>query len=88
MNLKVEFRTSKKTVEWSDSFENLLELAEQNGIEIDSQCGQGYCGTCKVRLLSGEVNMETTDGLDNEDVRQNMILPCVATPRNDVAVEA
>lgn len=88
MSPKVEFRTSNKTIEWDDSFENLLELAEQNGVVIDNQCGQGYCGTCKVKLLSGKVSMEATDGLDNEDIRQNMILPCVAAPETDVIIEA
>jgi len=88
MRLKIEFKRSGKTVEWDDRFANLLELAEKNGIAIENECLQGYCGTCKVKLLSGEVDMEVTDGLDDEDMKQNMILPCVAVPRTDVTIEA
>jgi ferredoxin len=88
MNVRVEFKKSGKTVEWNERFSNLLELAEDNGITIDSECGQGYCGTCKVRLLSGEVDMEVTDGLDDEDVDHNMVLSCVAVPKTDIIIEA
>jgi ferredoxin len=88
MGLKVEFRDSGKTLEWDDSLESILELAEANGIIIKSNCGMGACGTCKVELLSGEVNMEQDDGLDDEDRDKNMILPCVSTPLTDVFIKA
>jgi hypothetical protein len=32
--------------------------------------------------------METIDGLEDEDVKQNMILPCVARPKGSIVVEA
>lgn len=88
MNHKVEFRTSGKTVEWDDKYDSILELAEENGVGIESECQQGYCGTCKVKLLSGEVDMSDDSGLEDEDLDNNMILPCVATPKTDVALEA
>jgi len=84
----VEFRKSGKKVAWDDRLENLLELAEENGIEIESACREGYCGTCKTKLVSGEVDMELTDGLEDVDFKENMILPCVATPKSDIIVEA
>ena len=88
MSLKVEFKKSEKTVEWEERFESILELAEENGIEIESACRQGFCGTCKTKLLSGEVHMEVTDGLEDEDEKQNMILPCVAIPTTDIVIDA
>lgn len=88
MSLKVEFKKSEKTVEWEERFESILELAEENGIEIENACRQGFCGTCKTELLSGEVSMEITDGLEDEDVKQNMILPCVAIPTTDIVIDA
>ena len=87
MALKVEFKRSAKTLEWDGRVENILELAEENNIAIESECQQGYCGTWKVKLLSGEVDMERTDGLDNEDIQQNMILPCIAVPKTDVVID-
>ena len=88
MAYQVEFRASGKTVEWSDQYQSLLELAQAHGVEIDSLCEQGICGTCKVRLISGQVEMEDADVLEPEDVAQNMILACVAVPTSDLVVDA
>jgi len=84
----IEFRDSGKTVEWDDSYENILDLAEANGIDIESNCLIGVCGTCKVELLSGEVDMEQDEGLEDEDRDNNMILPCVSIPLTDVVIKA
>ena len=88
MAIQVEFKQSGKTVQWDESLDSILELARANGIEIDSDCEAGICGTCKVRLLSGKVDMEAEDGLENEDIEQNMILACVAVPITDISLEA
>lgn len=88
MGTTIEFRKSGKTVQWDDAAENILELAEDNDIAIDSECMAGVCGTCKTRLLAGKVDMETDDGLEEEDRQNNMILPCVATPVTDVVLDA
>jgi uncharacterized protein len=88
MTLKVSFTKSDKVVNWNESVDNLLELAEDHDIPIESDCRWGYFGTCKTRLLSGEVDMELTDGLEDEDLQQHMILPCVAAPKTDVDLEA
>ncbi len=88
MSLKIEFKKSGKTFEWDDRFENLLDFAEEKGISMESTCRVGVCGTCKVKLVSGEVFMESEDGLDEEDKSNQMILPCVATPQTDLVIEA
>jgi ferredoxin len=88
MTFIVDFRKSGKKVPWNDRFESLLDLAEENGIDIENACREGVCGTCKIRLLSGEVDMEITDALEDEDLKQNMILACVAKPKSDLVVEA
>ena len=87
MKIKVEFRNSKKTVEWDNRFSSILELARESGVEIETDCEQGICGTCKARLISGEVDMENDDGLDEADLEQNMILPCVSVPKTDVVLD-
>lgn len=86
MALTVEFKKSRKTVEWDDRFDSILELSDEHGVEIDRECMQGFCGTCKTSLLEGEVDMETTDGLEDQD--QYMILPCVAVPITNVVIDA
>jgi ferredoxin len=86
--LKVEFRKSGKVVEWQDRFESILELAEDEGIQIPFECRQGFCGECKIKMISGEVSMEETQGLENGDETGNVILPCVAIPVTDVILES
>ncbi|MEJ2725966.1 MAG: 2Fe-2S iron-sulfur cluster binding domain-containing protein [Deltaproteobacteria bacterium] len=88
MSLRIEFRKSGKTVQWEERFESLLELARENGIEIETECEQGICGACRTKLLSGEVEMEIEDGLDDEARDKNMILMCVAIPKTDIVLEA
>ena len=88
MGLKIEFVKSGKTLEWNDEVENIRELAEDNGIEIPTDCGVGVCGTCKTKLLSGNVSMDTEEGLTDEDKDQGLILPCVAVPETNVKLEA
>jgi ferredoxin len=88
MGTKIEFKSSGKTAEWEDRFSSLLDLAREAGVEMETDCEQGFCGTCKARLISGEVDMETDDGLDEADLEENMILPCVSVPKTDVVLEA
>lgn len=88
MSIRVKFLKSDKTVTWDDRLESLLALALENDIPLETDCEQGFCGTCKCRLVSGEVDMETQDGLDDADVEQGLILPCVAVPKTDIVIDA
>ncbi|MFO7875717.1 MAG: 2Fe-2S iron-sulfur cluster binding domain-containing protein [Desulfovermiculus sp.] len=87
MVLKVYFNQSGQEVEWNDKYGSLLELAQENNIPIESDCEQGFCGTCKMKLVEGSVDMEESSGLEDEDLETNMILPCVSVPRTDVNIE-
>jgi len=66
----------------------VLEAAESIGVEIDWSCRSGTCGSCKVKLTSGEVSMEVDDGLDAEDRAAGLILACQARATANIAVEA
>ena len=88
MTFRVEFKKSGKTLEWKSSSGNLLDFAEENGIQMESGCRMGVCGSCKVKLISGTVATETEDGLEDADKADRMILPCVAVPESDLEVEA
>lgn len=68
--------------------ETLLESSEKNGVLIPSGCRQGVCGTCRTRLLSGRVRMETEEGLNDELRSQGFILPCVSRPLGDITLDA
>lgn len=66
----------------------ILDAAEDVGVVIDYSCRQGFCGLCKVKLLSGEVHMAVEDGLTPVDKTSGLILACQAKATQDVTVEA
>ena len=57
-------------------------------VDIENSCRAGSCGSCKVKLLRGDVDMEVDDGLEPEDRVSGYILACQAIPKTDVEVEA
>ncbi len=68
--------------------QSVLELSEELAIPIEFSCRVGTCGVCKVKMTSGEVEMEVEDALDSSDKTNGVILACQAKPTNDIAVEA
>lgn len=68
--------------------QTILELSEELGIGIEFSCRVGTCGVCKVKMTSGEVDMDVDDGLDVDEKATGMILACQAKPRGPVEVEA
>jgi ferredoxin-NADP reductase/mono/diheme cytochrome c family protein len=83
----VEFTKSRATVSVSGG-QTLLEAANENGVPIPSACRQGQCGTCKTRLLEGDVNMTAEQGLDPESRSRGFVLTCVGYPRGNVRLDA
>ncbi len=83
----VNFAISGKTTPLSPD-ETVLEAAERIDVEIDNSCRTGMCGVCAIKLLSGQVTMETEDGLEDEQKAAGMILACQAKSAGDVTVEA
>lgn len=63
---------------------SLLQAAEDAGLRWPSSCLAGECGDCRMRLLSGSVDMTSVDGLTEEDEAAGYVLTCVAHPTSDV----
>ena len=51
----VTFATSGRDAEWTPASGSLLELAEASGLQPEFSCRNGSCGTCRTRILEGEV---------------------------------
>ncbi len=88
MSFQVEFKKTGRSFPWDSRFENLLEFTEDKGIAIENVCRAGVCGTCKTKILSGKVFMETEEGLSDEGKASNFFLPCVAIPLSNLAMDA
>ncbi|OQW47475.1 MAG: hypothetical protein A4S09_15250 [Proteobacteria bacterium SG_bin7] len=83
---QVTFKKCGKTLGIHEN-ETVLELAESSGIDIPYSCRIGTCGTCKVKLITGQVSMEVQDSLTDEDKQQNIILACQAKAKSDLTIE-
>jgi glycine betaine monooxygenase B len=83
----IEFVRSSRTCSFNAA-RTLLETAELNGVNIPYSCRQGQCGTCATRLLSGDVKMDSEDGLDADLKAQGYVLTCVARAQGDVRLDA
>jgi len=81
----VSFRQSKQQIIWSAEDGSLLEFAEDNGLQIPSSCKAGACGTCEVRLLSGEV--EYPRGETSFSVNPGFCLTCACVPKGAISLD-
>lgn len=74
--VEIVFAKSGKTVGVSAG-DYLLDVAEEHGVEIESGCRSGNCGTCKLIKTSGEVVMEAQTALSEADIADGYVLACV-----------
>lgn len=63
---------------------SLLESLECHRLEVHSHCREGFCGACRTKLVSGEVEY-TTDPLAYID--DDEILPCCCIPKSDLVIK-
>ncbi|CBJ79867.1 conserved hypothetical protein [Xenorhabdus bovienii SS-2004] len=73
------------SVYYSSGFHrNLLEALEQGKVQLEYQCRQGYCGSCRVRLVKGKVGYSCKP---LAFVNEGEILPCSCHPLTDIEIE-
>lgn len=73
----VYFASSAKEARWAPGDGSLLELAESRGLNPDFSCRGGSCGTCKTRLVSGNVHYPNPPAQLPEN---GSVLICCAVP--------
>ena len=66
--------------------QTLLEAAESAGVPMESLCRSGVCGTCRARLLGGDVHC-TSDALGDHERAEGWVLPCVTWAKSDVTLD-
>jgi len=66
--------------------ESLLDQGENAGLILPYSCRGGSCGSCKAKLISGEVKQSSTDGLSVDEQQQGYILLCSCNPLTDIEV--
>lgn len=68
--------------------QTVLQVARACGVRIPAACEAGLCGTCKVRKASGEVAMNHSGGILDEEIADGFILACCARPLTAIEVAA
>jgi len=76
-SVPVVFQRSAKEARWQPDGGSLLELAESRGLHPEFSCRGGSCGTCKTRLISGQVNYPQPPADVPDD---GHVLICCAVP--------
>ncbi|MFR9805291.1 PDR/VanB family oxidoreductase [Pseudonocardia sp. RS010] len=77
---EVEFAESGITVEVAAG-QSILDAAQGAGIEVDSSCTEGTCGTCETVVLSGEIDHRDSVLSASERAAGDVMMVCVSRAR-------
>jgi len=67
---------------------SILDAALDEDIDIPFSCQSGSCGSCRGKIIKGEVEMEEDEGLTPEEIEKGYILNCVSFPKSsDLVIE-
>ena len=83
---KVEFTKSRRVIEVAADT-HVLAAARAAGMRLPSSCTRGLCGTCKSKLVSGEVSMQHQGGIRQREIDRGMVLICCSKPLSDLVIE-
>jgi ferredoxin-NADP reductase len=83
--LQIQFTRSGRSLPWNATYSNLLDFAEAHGIQIESGCRSGSCGSCVSTLASGSVEYANPPDFE---IEPGQCLLCVGKPRTSLTLEA
>jgi CDP-4-dehydro-6-deoxyglucose reductase len=88
MTLQISIRPSDHAFPAEDG-ETVLQAAMRADLMIPYGCRNGACGTCKGRILEGEVDFgpHQPSTLTDDEKRRGLALFCVAKPKTDLVIE-
>ncbi len=85
-SFRVQFLKQGKAIEVAAD-QTILASAKKAGIRLPSSCANGICGTCKSRLVSGNVEMKHDGGIRQREIDAGFFLPCCSRPLGDLVVD-
>jgi len=68
------------------STQSLLEALESAGVPIIGACRSGVCGSCKCRIVAGQVESTSSATLSAEEIDSGYVLACSSRARSDLTV--
>jgi len=85
--IKVTFLPFETCVEVPQGI-SILEAVQKSGLPLKTSCGgQGTCGDCVVRILSGTYRKKSSAALSDRLVSQGYALACQTTIKSDLTLQ-
>ncbi|WP_312950909.1 class I ribonucleotide reductase maintenance protein YfaE [Superficieibacter sp.] len=81
---RVTLRISGTHLLCQDEHPSLLAALEFHQVAVEYQCREGYCGSCRMRLVAGQVEWLTQP---LALVQQGEILPCCCRAKGDIELD-
>jgi ring-1,2-phenylacetyl-CoA epoxidase subunit PaaE len=76
----------RREIDFSRDQPSILDAASAAGLEVPFSCTSGVCGTCRCKVMEGEVRMERNFALDKAEVTNDFVLACQAHPLTERVV--
>jgi ring-1,2-phenylacetyl-CoA epoxidase subunit PaaE len=75
-----------REIEFRKDQPSILDCASSAGLEVPFSCTSGVCGTCRAKLIEGQVRMDRNFALEKAEVAAGYILTCQAHPTTERVV--
>lgn len=80
------FSKSNKSIKGKKN-KSILEIGLEENIDLKYSCTIGGCGSCKIKLLKGKVDMKSPNCLSNAEQEKGYILTCIAYTNEEIVLE-
>lgn len=88
--MKIQVNARNRAYDFvADADEKILHAGLRNHVDLPYECSTGTCGTCKAKLITGEIDDAWPDAPGHKYVKaeQNEFLMCQCVARTDCAIE-
>jgi ring-1,2-phenylacetyl-CoA epoxidase subunit PaaE len=76
----------KREIQFFKDQPSILDCASAAGLEVPFSCTSGVCGTCRAKVIEGDVRMDRNFALDKNEVAAGFVLTCQAHPMTERVV--